>query len=177
MNDRPASNDGAPASDRRGPSPVLAVALLLVVAVVGVLGGIVLDRTVLRHDEPRHSWVRIRGLHGPPDHEIRGRVLERIMVKLADELDLSESQREEISVVLERHDARLAEEMADSRPRLRRILEETHREMIAILTPEQRERLEEMWKERHGHGPPMFHPRPGDPPDPRPHGDSLDPRP
>ena len=177
MNDRPASNDGAPASDRRGPSPVLAVALLLVVAVVGVLGGIVLDRIVLRHDEPRHSWVRIRGLHGPPDHEIRGRVLERIMVKLADELDLSESQREEISVVLERHDARLAEEMADSRPRLRRILEETHREMIAILTPEQRERLEEMWKERHGHGPPMFHPRPGDPPDPRPHGDSLDPRP
>jgi hypothetical protein len=154
-------NDGSPANDRRGPSPILAAALLLVVAVVGVLGGIVLDRTVLRHDEPRHSWVKIRGLHGPPDHEIRGRVLERIGASLADELDLSESQREEISVVLERHEARLAEEMADSRPRLRQILEETHREMIAILTPEQRERLEEMWMERHGHGPPMFplHPR------------------
>jgi hypothetical protein len=149
-------NDRPPAGDRRGPSPVLAAGLLLVVAVVGVLGGIVLDRTVLRHDEPRHSWVKIRGVHGPPDHEIRGRVLERIVVKLADELDLSESQRQEISVVLERHDAQLAAEMAESRPRLRRILEETHREMIAILTPEQRERFEEMWMERHGHGPPMF---------------------
>ena len=150
MNDRP------PAGDRRGPSPVLAAGLLLVVAVVGVLGGIVLDRTVLRHDEPRHSWVKIRGVHGPPDHEIRGRVLERIVVKLADELDLSESQRQEISVVLERHDARLAEEMAESRPRIRQILEETHRDMLTILTPEQRERFEEIWMKRHGHGPPMF---------------------
>ena len=143
-------------NERRGPSPVLAAALLLVVALVGVLGGIVLDRTVLRHDGPP-GWPGRPGPHGPSDHEIRGRVLERITASLADELELTPGQREEISAVLERHEARLAEAMAVSRPRLQEILEETHREMLAILTPEQRERFERTWMARHGRHRALWH--------------------
>lgn len=143
-------------SDRRGPSPVLAAALLLVVALVGLLGGIVLDRTLLRHHGPP-GWIGRPGLHDPPHHGFRGHVRERIAEHMADELDLSASQREELEVVLERQEARLAEAMAETRPRLQEMLEETHREILAILTPEQRERFEESWLARRARHPVLWH--------------------
>jgi Spy/CpxP family protein refolding chaperone len=64
---------------------------------------------------------------------------------MADELDLSAAQREELSAVLERQESRLAEAMAEARPRLQQILEDTHREIRAILTPEQQERFDRTW--------------------------------
>ena len=132
-------------NERRGPSPVLAAGLLIVVALVGLLGGIVLDRTVLRHHEPPGAWIGRPGPHGPPGREFRGHVRERIAGHMADELDLSAAQREELSAVLERQESRLAEAMAEARPRLQEILEDTHREIRAILTPEQQERFDRTW--------------------------------
>lgn len=143
-------------NDRRGPSPILAAGLLVVVAVVGVLGGIVLDRTVLRPHGPP-GWIGHPGLHGPPHREFRGHVRERIAEHMADELDLSASQREEVAAVLERQEARLAEAMAETRPRLQEMLEETHRELLAILTPEQQERFERTWMARRARHPGLWH--------------------
>jgi hypothetical protein len=42
-------------NERRGPSRLLAAALIVLVAGLGVLGGIVLDRTVLRHPGPHDA--------------------------------------------------------------------------------------------------------------------------
>ncbi|HKY59926.1 MAG TPA: Spy/CpxP family protein refolding chaperone [Gemmatimonadota bacterium] len=144
-------------NERRGPSPVLAAGLLLVVAAIGVLGGIALDRTVLRHHGPPGGWIGRHGPHGPPNREFRGHVRDRIAEHLGDELELSAGQREELSAVLERQEARLAEAMAETRPRLHQILEDTHREILAILTPEQRERFEESWMTRRGRHPILWH--------------------
>ena len=64
---------------------------------------------------------------------------------MAEELDLTEGQREQMAIVLERQEQRLAEAMAEARPKIGQILEETHAELLEILTPEQRQELEERW--------------------------------
>lgn len=131
----------------RAPSPILAAVVLLLVGALGVLAGVVLDRTLLRHRMDR-GWGPHMGLHGPPNREFRGRVRERIEVHMAEELDLTDAQREEVALVLERQEERLAEAMAEARPRIGRIIEETHRQLREILTPEQRQKLDERWRAR-----------------------------
>lgn len=131
----------------RGPSRLLAAVLLLLVGGVGVLGGVVLDRALLSHRADR-AWGAHMGLHGPPDRELRRHIRSRIEARIAQDLDLSESQREQVALVLERQEQRLAEVMGEARPRIGRILEETHRELLEILTPEQRQKLEERWRAR-----------------------------
>lgn len=149
----------------RGPSRILAAGILLLVAGLGLLGGVVLDRAVLRHHGARsgsewigHPGVARPGLHGPPDRQLRSHLRERIAGRMAEDLDLSAGQREQLSVVLEGHEERLGEAMAETRPRIHQILEEAHREIGKILTPEQRERFEDMWTAHHGSHLPMLRP-------------------
>ena len=144
-------------NERRGPSPILAAGLLLVVAALGLLGGIALDRTVLRHHGPHGEWFGRTGILGSPNREFRGHVRERITEHMAEELDLSDRQREELSDVLDRQEGRLAKAMAETRPRLHQILEDTHREIRAILTPEQQKRFEETWMARRARHPILLH--------------------
>ena len=147
----------------RGHSPILAAALLLVVGTLGVLIGVVLDRTLLTHRADR-AWEPHMGLHGPPDREIRRHIHARILAHMADELDLTESQREQVGIVLERQGERLAVVMAEARPQIGQILEETHRQLREILTPEQREKLDEKWRAR-GRGHSLLWPNPVHGPD------------
>jgi Spy/CpxP family protein refolding chaperone len=129
----------------RGPSPILAAVVLLLVGAVGVLGGVVLDRAVLRHRIDR-GWAAHGGLLGPPNRELRRHLRERIEAHMAEELDLSDSQREQVAIVLERQEERLAVVMGEARPQIDQILEETHRQLLEILTPEQRRQLDERWR-------------------------------
>lgn len=133
----------------REPSRTLAGALLFLVAALGLLGGVLLDRAVLRPQGARAEWGPESALHGPPSRPIRASLGERIVNRMAEEFDLSTVQREQLESLLERQHDRLAAAMAETRPRLDRILQETHREIDAILTPEQRERFAEMWRAHH----------------------------
>jgi hypothetical protein len=136
-------------SEIRGPSRILAAGLVVIVAALGILGGIVLDRTVLRPHGPSGTWAMHEGLHGPLNGVSRSELRQHVGDQIAADLDLSAAQREQLSLVLERHEGRLNLALADARPRLRRILEEIHQEIGAFLTPPQRERFESRWMARH----------------------------
>ena len=97
------------------------------------------------------------------------------MEMMADALDLTPEQREQIEEI--HHDSRrTAEEIRlEMKPRLEAHIEQTRERMMAILTPEQRERFEEMRSEfggrmdrfflgeGRGGGPRRGRPRPGGP--------------
>lgn len=145
-------------SESRGPSRILAAGLLVIVATLGILGGIVLDRAVLRPPGPSGMWAMHEGLHGPSSRASRSELRQHLGDQIAADLDLSVAQREQLSLVLERHEGRLTLALADARPRLRRILEEIHQEIGAFLTPQQRERFENRWMARHRDHFPMLAP-------------------
>jgi hypothetical protein len=136
-------------SETRGPSRILAAGLLVLVAALGILAGIVLDRTVLRPHGPSGMWAMHDGLHGPRHRASRNALREHLGEQIAADLDLSADQREELLLVLERHELRLARALADARPRLRQVIEEIHHEIRVILTPRQREHFDSMWMTRH----------------------------
>lgn len=132
-----------------GPSRLLAAGLLALVAALGVLAGVILDRTVLRPNGSTGMWTMHDDLHGPGHPASRGELREHLGKQIAADLDLSADQRAELLLVLRRHEQRMARALADARPELRRIIEEIHEEIRAILTPQQRERFEHRWMARH----------------------------
>lgn len=152
----------------RAPNRFLAAGLLILVAALGVLGGIVLDRMVLRPFGPGASgvWAMHDGLHDPHNPASRSELREHLGELMGADLDLSDEQRRELSLILERHEKRLARALADTRPRLYRIVEEIHGEIQVILTPQQRERFERVWMSRHRELFPGGQPDPPDPADP-----------
>ena len=93
-----------------------------------------------------------------------------------------ERQREAIEAVLEQAGRRLAEHMQTSRGEMQNIIDSTKTELDALLTPEQRERLERRMRRRgqnrfedrrperfeERRGPPGRGGPPGGPPRPRP---------
>ena len=145
-------------SEIRGPSRILAAGLVVIVAALGILGGIVLDRTVLQPHGPSGMRAMHEGLDGPSNRVSRSELRQHVGDQIAADLDLSAAQREQLSLVLERHEGRLTLALADARPRLRRILEEMHQEIGAFLTPPQRERFESKWMARHRDHFPMGEP-------------------
>ena len=134
----------------RGSSRTLAAGLLVLVAALGVLGGIVLDRTILPHHTVHGDAAAFWGAERPPDRRVRNRVLQHITARMTEELELSADQRERLATVLERQEERLSEAMAEARPRIDEILNQTHRQIGEILSAEQRERFERMWMLHHG---------------------------
>jgi Spy/CpxP family protein refolding chaperone len=103
--------------------PALALASMFA---VGAACGVLADRTLI----------------GPPHHRFElplgGDVLLRDPFG---ELDLSAEQRKKIDALFEHHRSEVDAVVRDSEPKMRALSEKMDREMQAILTPEQRERL------------------------------------
>jgi len=118
----------APARSTR----LLAVGVLLTVLAAGVLGGIALDRTVLRtRGEGRSAFrgERRQGLRRPSD-------------MLGTDLKLSDDQRGRIDTVIERQMRGFRTIRESTRPAIDSLMAQTRRSIDSILTQEQRVQLD-----------------------------------
>jgi len=101
------------------------------------------------------------------------------------ELDLSDQQRDKAWAILERHRSELDAVLRENFPRVKAINERIEDEVRELLTPEQRNRLDELkrrgptrfQRHDHGSGPDGFDPFGGRPPMPLPPGSLLPPNP
>mgnify|MGYP006279472847 CR=1 FL=1 len=136
-----------------GGQKTAAGALLISVFLAGVLGGAagtkLLDRSPW---EERMEQAPLPGYPGPrsPRMGRHGGGPRELGItpmwfsrRLADELDLSEEQEEDIRSVLETRRQRAEEAMADAAPVLRAQFDSVQMEIREILTPEQRTLFDE----------------------------------
>lgn len=98
-----------------------AIALLLVVFVIGLIAGLAVDRVVLDRGHPPHRGGPPRGL--PPD--------------LSEGLDLSADQETRIRRILEESRPRTEAIMEEVLPRVRAVADSVRAEVRAVLNPEQ----------------------------------------
>lgn len=125
---------------------LMSLALLLVTFVGGLLAGAAVERTVKSPGERISS-------RGERDDTPRGRDgpgRDARPPRFLDQIDLSEAQQAEIESILERGKAETREFWMNEGARLREIVEETRADIVAVLTPEQRERFEELRDRRRG---------------------------
>jgi Spy/CpxP family protein refolding chaperone len=148
-----------PTAPRRPRGRLLATVVLLLVALAGGLAGIALDRRVLL---PRLFGPRFEhGLGHHPPREFRKR--------LARELGLTAEQQTRIDSIMSRQGQELRAIRRGVQPQLDSIISRTRRELDSVLTPEQREKAQEI-RRRHPRPPGLFQ---GGPP-PSAAGDSSD---
>ncbi len=112
---------------------LLAVGVLVVVALAGVIGGIALDRTVLR----QHQWEGrlARGTErraGP----------RRPSAMLGADLKLTEAQAVRIDTLIERQMRGFRDIRQSTQPAIDSLMAQTRRSMDSILTPDQRTMLD-----------------------------------
>jgi Spy/CpxP family protein refolding chaperone len=101
---------------------------LLVAFAAGVVGGIFAER-ILFH--PRQPSRGVRGPSHPPNLE-----------EMARNLGLSPDQKESIRQIFERNDSKFKELYTDMHNRLSALRSEIKNEIDAVLTPEQRQKME-----------------------------------
>jgi Spy/CpxP family protein refolding chaperone len=130
---------------RRSAGPLLAALVLLLATVVGGVAGIVLDRHVLL--PKMFHGDHFPGRRPPRDHEFRNR--------FAREVGLSQEQQIRIDSIMDREARELRLLRGTIQPQLDSIIGRTRRQMDSVLTPEQRQRAEEIRRR---------HPRPPGPP-------------
>jgi Spy/CpxP family protein refolding chaperone len=107
-------------------TPGFRVALLLLVTLAaGAAGGVAIDR---RFDAPAQTEHGTRGSEG------RG---ETTIERFADELGLTEEQRQQIAPVLEDTRTRMSEVFDKVRPEYRRVVDSARAQIEALLTPDQ----------------------------------------
>jgi len=106
---------------------------VLVAFVAGVLGGFWVERYLVQKKRPPFG-VR------PPRETVHFPSLEQ----MSRELGLSADQQEQIRQIFERNDASLKELRSDMHGRLAEIRAQLKSELDAVLTPEQRQKFEEM---------------------------------
>jgi uncharacterized protein YneF (UPF0154 family) len=105
----------------------IALSLLLAFA-AGVLGGVFAER-ILWH--PRQHTRVLRGPSRPPDLE-----------EMARDLGLSAGQKESIRQIFESNDGKFKELYTDMHKRLAEIRSEIKKQVDAVLTPEQKQKME-----------------------------------
>jgi periplasmic protein CpxP/Spy len=139
----------APGPRRPPPGPLLAVLVLLLVAIVGGLAGVALDRLVFLPQMFRGpGFGHGHGPGGPPrDREFRAR--------FARELGLTSEQQTRIDSIMDRQGRELRALRGQVQPTLDSIVARTRRQMDSVLTPQQRKKAEEIRRK---------HPRPPGPP-------------
>ncbi|MHB1313051.1 MAG: hypothetical protein ACYC3L_13630 [Gemmatimonadaceae bacterium] len=111
---------------------LLAVGVLLIVLAAGLIGGIALDRTVLRNrpmDRGESHGERRPGPRRPSD-------------MLGAELKLSEDQRVRIDTVIERQMRGFREIRKSTQPTIDSLMAQTRRSIDSILTLPQRAQLD-----------------------------------
>ncbi|HZI72798.1 MAG TPA: hypothetical protein VFD73_01970 [Gemmatimonadales bacterium] len=127
-----------------GKGPLLAALVLLLALIVGGLAGVALDRHVLL----RRGFPDGFDHHRPPrDREFRKR--------FAKELGLSPEQQTRIDSIMDRQSRELRAVRGTVQPQLDSIIGRTRRALDSVLTPEQRQKAEEIRRR---------HPRPSGPP-------------
>ncbi len=114
-----------------------ALVVLLGVFLLGVGGGIVLDRVALhRYGFSHHSF---RGRHGPP--------VNRILQRLTDELDLSDTQQKDVRTTLMVTRTELQAAHRQMRQRVDDILKDSETRIRGVLQPQQRDAFEQLMAE------------------------------
>lgn len=120
----------------------VAALVLLLVGISGVLAGIALDRTVLRPQPAERAAVP-----GMSRRELPRRQ-DEFRARFADELDLTAEQRRIVDSLMDRQLAELRALRLGSQPRVESVIRQTRRAIDSVLTPEQRDRLAELSRER-----------------------------
>jgi Spy/CpxP family protein refolding chaperone len=131
---------------RIGPR-LLAGLVIVLTFVVGGLAGAVLDRTVTPP-----AWAMARGGRGGPppapdsrrEREGRERGRERFVQQLTREVSLSPAQVAKIDEITREREQKMNAIWAEVRPRIHALLEETRTEVDQVLTPEQRQKMQEL---------------------------------
>lgn len=109
---------------------------------IGVVLGVVLDRTVLLSSgSEAHGATAAVGL------DERHRTFHR---ELAEELGLSDTQAEQVREILIRHQAAVDQAWVAVHTQLESVIDSVTAEIEAILDPRQRDRLFEYLREQHG---------------------------
>jgi Spy/CpxP family protein refolding chaperone len=101
---------------------------LLAAFAAGFVGGLFLERNILH---PRHHTRAQRGPSHAPNLE-----------EMARELGLSSDQKEAIRRIFESNDSKFKELYAEMRDRLSALRSEIKTQIDAVLTPEQRQKME-----------------------------------
>ncbi len=114
-----------------------ALVILLCVFLLGVGGGVVLDRVALHHDG--FSPHGLRGRHRPP--------IGRILHRLTDKLDLSDGQQQDIRTILVATRTELKSTRQQMRQRVDNILRASETRIRKVLKPEQRDAFEQLMVE------------------------------
>jgi Spy/CpxP family protein refolding chaperone len=138
---------GSDPRGRGGKGPLLAALVLLLALIVGGLAGVALDR---------HLLLR-RGFHGGFDHHRPPRDRE-FRNRFAKEVGLSPEQQTRIDSIMDRQSRELRAVRRTVQPQLDSIIGRTRRALDSVLTPEQRQKAQEI-RRRHPHPP---GPPPGD---------------
>lgn len=126
---------------RRSPRLFAALALALV-AGVGALTGVVADRAVVRADP---APLMAEGAEARcPDGRSHHAESDRYRERLAETLDLSPEQQRNIDAILERRQEQMHGITKDMRPRMRAVMREARDEIMAELSADQQEALQEM---------------------------------
>lgn len=137
MNDttRIESADDTPLAPPARSTRLLAVGVLVIVALAGIIGGVALDRVVLR---PRSAEWR----SGPPRGGERSRVPRRPSAMLGAELKLTEEQAVRIDTLIENQMRGFREIRSSTQPAVDSLMAQTKRAIDSILTPAQRTMLD-----------------------------------
>lgn len=120
-------NDIAPSAPARAPR-LQAIVVLLIVALAGIVAGVVLERTVLRP----HVWSSRMAQRA----ERRGP--RRPSAMLPSALKLNEEQAVQIDTLIERQMRGFREIRRSTQPAIDSLMAQTKRSMDSILTPTQR---------------------------------------
>jgi hypothetical protein len=144
-----------------------AIAVLLVVALAGIIGGVALERAVLRPQRWAQRAAMPRGERRPPPR--------RPSAMLPGELKLSADQAARVDTLIELQMQGFREIRKTTQPAIDSLMAQTKRSIDSILTPDQRARLDSArarreadYRRRNPDGGP---PRGGEwrrPPEPRP---------
>lgn len=124
------SADDTPLAPPARSTRLLAVGVLVIVALAGVIGGVALDRVVLR---PRNADWR-----GGPPHGGERRQPRRPSAMLGAELKLSEQQAVRIDTLIENQMRGFREIRRSTQPAVDSLVAQTRRAIDSILTPTQR---------------------------------------
>lgn len=127
------TTDDAPLAPPTRSTRLLAVGVLVVVALAGVLGGVALDRAVLRS---RAEW---RGSMARGERRAAPR---RPSAMLGADLKLTEEQAVRIDTLIERQMRGFRAIRQTTQPAIDSIMAQTRRSMDSILTPQQRTMLD-----------------------------------
>ncbi|MGH7719239.1 MAG: hypothetical protein ACREON_10390 [Gemmatimonadaceae bacterium] len=138
----PAATPDRQISTRRARGRVTAIIVLSIVTFAGIATGVALDRFVLmpRQLGPPAGVGMGRFGPGSPASE-RGQAIRE---RMARELALTPEQRLQFDSIMSRQMRALRVARESIRPRMDSLVRETRRQIDAILTPAQRERLREL---------------------------------